>query len=50
MMLIDELKRRSISSMIDEAKQVDGNRKQKKYVMQEERLMMSIDNETLNGD
>ena len=30
MMFIDELKRRSISSMIEEAKQVDGIKKQKK--------------------
>jgi hypothetical protein len=50
MMFIDELKRRSISNMIDEAKQVDGNKKQKKYVMQEERLMMSMDNETVTEE
>ena len=50
MMFIDELKRCSISSMIEEAKQVDGIKKQKKYVMQEEKLMMSVDNETVTGE
>jgi hypothetical protein len=50
MMFIDELKRRSISSMIEEAKQVDGIKKQKKYVMQEEKLMMSVDNETVTEE
>ena len=50
MMFFDELKRRSISSMIEEAKQVDGIKKQKKYVMQEEKLMMSVDNETVTGE
>ena len=49
-MFIDELKRRSISSMIEEAKQVDGIKKQKKYVMHEEKLMMSVDNETVTGE
>ena len=50
MMFIDELKRRSISSMIEEAKQVDGIKKQKKYVMLEEKLMMSVDNETVTEE
>jgi|LauGreDrversion4_2_1035121.scaffolds.fasta_scaffold224517_2 hypothetical protein len=46
-MFIDELKRRSISNMIDEAKEVDGNRKVQRYVTSQEKLMMSMDNETM---
>ena len=36
--------------MIDEAKEVDGNKKQQRYVTHEERLLMSVDNETVTEE
>jgi hypothetical protein len=44
-MFVDEFTRYSISNMIDSAKEVDGSKKQKAYVTQKERLMMTMDSE-----
>jgi len=46
-MFIDEVTRGSISSMVDEQKQVDGNKRVRRFLTQEQQVMMSVDAESV---